>query len=125
MSIKEGLENFPKHVVEDVEALFGGDKTAVATGILGDILSSGPVSELIAFEKANGPEQLDQAKEDGIVAYKAERAKGASVGLSIVAGVKAAFEAEVANVKSELKTLTTPAMTTLISLVTGNAPTDS
>lgn len=103
-----GAEHLPEHIL----AFFKSDES----GVLGSIVG-GAVAELVAFEKAHGKEQLEAAKLAGEAAYKIAHAAGEKVGPAILAGVAAAFEAVLPDVVMELKTISTQAMTALISSI--------
>lgn len=103
-----GVEHFPQHILDFIKS----DES----GILG-VVVSGAASELVAFEKVHGKDQLEAAKIAGEAAFKAAVASGQHVGPAIIAGVAAAFEAVIPGVVSELKALSTQAMTTLISSI--------
>lgn len=107
-----GIEHFPQHIIDFLNQN--------GAGVLADLLK-GAASELVAFEKVNGPAQLKAAAEAGKAAFEAAKSAGSTVGQSIIAGVASAFEANIPGIESELKTLSTQAMTHLISSVT--APT--
>lgn len=108
MTIADGIKHLPQHVIDFFKH--------PDSGVLGTIVG-GAVSELIVYEKAHGKEQLEAAKLAGEAAYKAARASGEKVGPAILAGVAAAFLAEIPDIVSELKTLSTQAMTALIASV--------
>lgn len=111
-NVISGIEHFPSHVVDFFKSS--------ESGILGTIVG-GAVAELIAFEKTHGKEQLEAAKLAGEATYKIARAAGEKVGPAIIAGVAAGFEAVIPDVVSELKTLSTQAMTALIASIVGKA----
>ena len=97
-----GIEHFPSHVIE---ALQNKDS------LISRLLNSGPALALVAYEKTHGAEQLAAIEKAGIDAYDDERAKGVDRATAIVAGVRAAFECGIAEVKS----LPTEAMVLLLS----------
>lgn len=100
-NVLSGIEHFPKHVLEWVE---GGNSA------LGDLLDKA-LTEVVAYEKAHGKEQLDVAISAGKAGFAAARAAGKTVGDSIVEGVKAFFE----SAATEIKTLSTQAATLVLS----------
>lgn len=104
-----GIEHFPQHIIDFLNSN--------GAGVLADLLK-GAASELVSFEAANGPDQLKAAAAAGKAKFDEERAAGKSVGEAIIAGVAAAFIVNIPGIVSELKTLSTQAMTHLISSVT-------
>lgn len=96
-NIEHGVEDFIKHIFSN-DSIMGATVSAVAT-------------ELVDYEKAHDKGQLAAIKTYGLNAYTTAKAAGKTTGEAILAGVAAAFESAVADVK----TLSTQAMTFLIS----------
>lgn len=101
-NVLEGFKHFPAHIIAALKN---------SSSFLSLIVKSKPAQEIAAYEKTHGKEQLDAIKKAGVDAYNAERAKGTDKAMALVAGIRAAFECGVAEVKS----LSTLAMTFLLS----------
>lgn len=102
-----GIEHFPKHIYEALTD---------HSSFLSLLVNSAPAQEIAAYEKAHGAEQLAAIKKAGLATYNAECAKGVNKANALIAGIRAAFEAGIAEVKS----LSTMAMTLLLSAAAAN-----